>query len=54
MLKIFSQVTSKLQELRMAIYGLLLLIVILFVPGGVYGSIKRAFANRKKAGKKEG
>ena len=53
-LKIFSQVTSKLQELRMAIYGLLLLIVILFVPGGVYGSIKRAFANRKKAGKKEG
>lgn len=50
-LKLFSQATSQLQELRMAIYGLLLLIVILFVPGGVYGCIKRAVSSRRKAGK---
>ena len=54
-LKAFSQATSQLQELRMAIYGLLLLIVILFVPGGVYGSIQSALRRRKraKAGKEE-
>lgn len=54
-LKLFSQATSQLQELRMAIYGLLLLIVILFVPGGVYGCIQNALKKRKQsAEKKEG
>ena len=53
-LKIFSQATAELQELRMAIYGIILIVVILFVPGGVYGMIKNALNKKKAESRKEG
>lgn len=49
-LGIFSQLLAHLAELRLAIYGLLLIVVTMFIPGGVYGLIIKG-VNRLKTGR---
>ena len=52
-LNLLSQLMAQFQELRLALYGLLLIFTIRFLPGGVAGFINQLLKNRKKIRSKQ-
>ena len=43
-----------LQDYQMLVYGVLMLLVIIAIPGGIYGLVKDLLAKRKNSTVKEG
>lgn len=53
-IEILLEVIRPLQEYQMLLYGVLLLIVIVALPGGIYGALRDAYTSRKgKLGRKK-